>query len=141
VFIYLYPSVKCMLLPSLQYYASSRESLKWCVSITWASFVCFSLAALSTEMTVSFKSTIISITYVDVAFIVVIVDIYKMETLLFSITFQLILLLAMKERKFCFFSSEDLSDLLPVLLSEPDNCASHIYTSTISQRDAPVKRS
>jgi hypothetical protein len=35
----------------------------------------------------------------------------------------------------------DLSDLLPVLLSESDNCASTMCTSTNSEPSAPVKRS
>jgi hypothetical protein len=91
----------------------------------------------------------------------VIVDFYKMETLCFNITCQLISLSAMRERRkanskhfsivtsmYLFLSCGDLfcsrggglSDLLPVLLSEYDNYASTICTSKKSQCGAPDKR-
>jgi hypothetical protein len=98
--------------------------------------------------------------YSGIAFIIVTVDFYRTETVRFKITCQLILFLSMKERNKHFSSYQiliitseyyfseyfsacggDCSNLLPVLLSESDNCSSTVCTSTNSQRGASVKRS
>jgi hypothetical protein len=98
--------------------------------------------------------------YVDFSLISVIVDFYKTETIRFNITCHYEFLVCNERKKtyalFSIFQSSlqstsfwalfcscgaDLSDLLPVLLSESDNCASAVCTSTNLQRGAPVKRS